>query len=278
MQWIWHLLKNGLSWAVRNPVILVLVIILIVYNQFAGSSSILQNVHVAWTQASSIWNTLLLLIHLLLTPLGIFLDSLSLIGAAAITIFEVEANFTIFAKKDRPLLRGLRAVFTLRAVQYFILEVMVSAIFAFVFLGLVYLVVFPLGLTGLTGALLLVVLVTVGYPTWYMLLATGSVICNSHVNTAQKLDMVRIAYRWKNFSRLFVFYFVRVGIETVAISLAVLVASYLHVPSIFYVFLIILIATLPFAIIRTGGFLLKFDIFKDVPWYQEYFADFYALK
>jgi hypothetical protein len=276
MQWLWQLIKNGLLWAVKNPVILVLIVILIVYNHFVSGGSVLKNVHVVWTQAISIWNTLIYLIHFLFTPLGILLDILSLIGSAAITIFEVEANFAIFAKKDRPLLRGIRAMFTIADVQYFILQILVCGIFGLVFLGLAYLIIFPLGLTGLAGSLLLILLVTVGYPTWYMLLATGSVICASHVDTAQKIEMVCIASRWNNLSRLFVFYLIRIGVETAAVSLAVLVGSYFHVPTVFDLLLVVVIAVMPFAIIRTGGFLLKFDIFQDVSWYREYFADFYC--
>jgi hypothetical protein len=109
-----------------------------------------------------------------------------------------------------------------------------------------------------------------------MLLATGSVICASHVDTAQKIEMVCIASRWNNLSRLFVFYLIRIGVETAAVSLAVLVGSYFHVPTVFDLLLVVVIAVMPFAIIRTGGFLLKFDIFQDVSWYREYFADFYC--
>lgn len=274
MKWLGRLIKRGFLWVVRNPVVLVLIVILIVYNQLIGSSSVLENVHIVWTQASSLWNAFTYLVHFLLTPLGIFLDIVSLIASAAITIFEIEANFIIFAKKDKPLLRGLQAIFTLGAVEYFILEVLISALFVLVFLGLAYFIIFILGMRDLAGSLLLIVLFILGYPTWYMLLATGSVICASHVATAQKITMTRIAFRKNNFSRLFVFYFVRVGIETAAVSLALLIASILQVPTIFDLIFVLLIAIMPFAIIRTGGFLLKFDIFQDVPWYQKHFAAF----
>jgi hypothetical protein len=55
------------------------------------------------------------------------------------------------------------------------------------------------------------------------------------------------------------------------LSAAVVIATYIHFSSIFEVILVALIALTPFAIIRTGGYMLKFQIFKEEPWFREYF-------
>ncbi len=276
MKWLWRVLRNGIVLIVKNPLIPFLVIVLIIYNQVFGGSSALASGHIDWTHASSIWNFLWKTIFLVLTPTWFLVGLLSVIGTTIVTIFEVEANFAIFAEKSSPLTKGLKAVLTWRAFQYFIFQIIVSALFILVFLGLVYTIVFPLGLSGIIGSILIFILVLLGYPTFYMTLATGAVICDAHVTLYEKRLLAETALSKNNFSKLFVFYFLRVGVETAVLSIALVVASYVKFSSFLELVIIVLIAVAPFAIIRTGGYMLKFEIFKDNVWFKEYFKPIYS--
>jgi len=268
-----HLFGESARWIVKNPVLLLLVVLLVAYNELTGTDSILRSVD--WTSGESLLAAGETVLASFLTPFG----SLALLGsmlvAAAVSMFNIGANFAVFAKRPGPLKHGMRSAFSLSTLELFVFQVVVCGIAVLLYAELSRLIVGTLGIGGLPGALAMLFMAVVGYPLVFMVMATMSTIFAAHVSLYGKWHLTRTACAWPNLSRLLVFYVTRVGLETLLLVASVLLAIYLEIGPVPKALLIILVVTVPFALIRTGGFLLKFSIFKDDIWFRSYFHKYY---
>lgn len=273
MNKIVHFFGESARWIVKNPILLVLVVLLVAYNELTGTDSILRTVD--WTSGESLLAAGETVLANFLTPIGFLALVASMLVAAVVSMFNIGANFAVFAKRPGPLKHGMRFAFSLGTLELFAFQVLVCGIAVLLYAELSRFFVGTLSIGGLPGALVMLFMAVVGYPLVFMIMATMSTIFAARVSLYGKWHLTRTACSWPNLSRLLIFYVTRVGLETLLLIAAVLLAIYLKIGPVPKALLIILIVTVPFALIRTGGFLLKFSIFKDDVWFRSYFRKYY---
>ena len=277
MQRLLARIKECMRWVVKNPILLILVVLLVLYNKFAGGG--MHGIEgLDLTRGDAILAFLEGTISSFLHPLGILLVLLGFLAAAALSLFNIGVNFGVFAGRPRTFLQGIRKLFSRSTLELFLVQLTVSAVG--VFLGLMFMsyVIRDLGLAGLAGALIFFLALIIIYPVWFMAMATISTILAAEVSLYGKWHLLLTALRWPNLSRLLLFYMTRIGFEMLILSIAVLLVSYLHIPVFYGTLIIVLIITVPFALVRTGGFMLKFSIFKEDVWFRSYFKKYYERK
>ena len=268
-----RLAQESVEWVVRNPVLILIVLIIVIYDEVTGTDSFLRAID--WTSGHDLLRAGEEGLAFALTPLGAAAVLLSILVSTSLTMLTVGISFSVFADRGRQFRAGMRSVFSPATLYLFFYEVVTIAIAYLVLLLIARGIVATPGGTELLGAAVILLVGTALYMLLFMIIATASVIFAARVSWYGRLHLAKTALTPKNLSRLIGFYMTRVGLEGVLIFTVAGVAEYFAFPPILAGLLLIAVVTLPFALIRTSGFILKFDIFKDDVWFRSFFRAYY---
>ena len=273
-KWLLRYFAESWRWVWRNPIIIILILILVGFNYFSSSGELSEFSELE-ISGSSIYHLLIISAHSLVEPRVLIAALIATTLASAITIFEMSALFAIFQEKDRPLLRGIKGVFSLSTPVFTIFYGLIFAVYGIVGISLSFIFVDILGLTGIVGGIILTVIVALTYPIVYMLLSVAAMLTVAQLKPDEFVIGIKATFDKENFYRLTAFYVLRIGSELLILLPAAAITNSLGFPVLISALLIILALSIPFALMRTTGFILKLDVFKDVPWFQEAFRAFY---
>lgn len=276
MEWFSKYVRESARWILRNPILLVLVIALVAYNQLSGTDEFLRSVD--WLRAEAVLTAAETFVSSYANGVGILSLFFAFLIASFVSLFTIGVNFAVFAQRKGRLMIGIRKAFSRATLELTVFQFVVSILSGAAFYGLALLVVRVLGLAGLDGSIVLFVLAVIGYPLVFMCMATMSMILASEVSLYGKWHLVRTATRWSNLKKLVVFYVSRLGIETIFLGSALFVSAYAQLSVVWATLLITALVAVPFALVRTSGFLLKFKIFENDIWFRSYFRKYYEAR
>ncbi len=265
--------RESARWVMQNPILLALVIALVAYNQLSGTDDALRSVD--WLHAAAVLTAAEALVGRFFHAMGIVSVLLGFLFAAWVSLFAIGVNFAVFAGKRNRLMVGLRKAFSRATLELWVVQVVATLLVGALFYGLAIIVVRSLGLDALDGSIALFIILVIGYPLHFMAMATVSTILAAEVSLLGKWHLVRTALAWPNLSRLIAFYVLRIGIEMVFLGSALLVSVYARLSPVWASVLITALVAIPFALVRTSGFLLTFRIFESDIWFRSYFRKFY---
>lgn len=271
--WLWNSLRGSLRWLSSNPVLIFLVFAVVLYNSFTNEAP---RSSVNLLSAASIFSALKSVAVGLLTPVGVGLALLAILSASAITMLSVGTTFAVFRHQPRPLLDGARAVLSGRTFEYAFIQITVLAALGGAFFVTTQTVVTLPWIDDTAAAVFLVVLFCAGYPIMYMILSTTALLLGAEGRFSKKLGTGLVFIKRRNLIKLTLFYLVRIGSEMAALAGLAIIASRLGLPPLVGLLLGVAAATLPLALVRTAGFLIKLGMLRDAPWFRSAFSAYYA--
>ncbi|HEV7121310.1 MAG TPA: hypothetical protein VGN56_00630 [Candidatus Paceibacterota bacterium] len=277
LRWLIDFTKAGFTWVAKNPLLIVLMIAIISYNEFAPKIGLdLKGLDI--TRADSIWNFVLEAIHFFTGTTGILIWLASFVCASALTMFNAGVMLAIVAGNESPGRSGLKTLLSKSWFEYAVLQLVVSAGAVIAGAGLLWLIVVVFNLIGLAGSLLIGVFVIIVYPLFYALMSAASVIFAVPVPLREQYGFMRILLIKKNAIRLGTYYLIRIGGEAALAYVALLIARLFHLPELATGILVVAIVSLPYALVRTTGLLIKLDMLRIAPWFSEHFARYYLTR
>ncbi|HEX8535119.1 MAG TPA: hypothetical protein VF662_13215 [Allosphingosinicella sp.] len=200
---------------------------------------------------------------------------LGVVSASALTMFNVGATFAVFQHQPKAILSGFRAVMSRRTFEYALVQICVLTSFAGGFFLVVRAVADSAAVDDRLGGVLLIAVFSVGYPILYMILSTTALLIGADGPLHLKLVTGHVFLKWPNLKKLTLFYLVRIGSEVAALALLASIAANLGLSPIIGLLLGVAAATLPLALVRTAGFLIKLDILEGAAWFRSNFLDYY---
>ncbi|MDB4991826.1 MAG: hypothetical protein JWL75_71 [Parcubacteria group bacterium] len=277
MNWLVQFFKTATSWVFKNPILIVLVIFISLYNKFFSNVGFDVS-HLNPLRADSIWLFALAAKNVFLTLHGALIAGSATFASSVITIFNTSAMLAVFAKQSSPGIKALHATLSLRTLEYFILQILCGVVFGTLFLAIMYLIVPVAGIQGIVGTAIISICTLIAYPVFYIILSTGSLILTAPVKANERWLYVRTLCNRQNFPRLLTFYLVRIGTEAILAYGVLILASLVHLPTLISALLIIFIVSIPFALVRTTGLIMKLDMLRNTPWFKSQFANYYQYK
>jgi len=274
MQWLIALFRDGLLWVFKNPLLLLLVLIVVAYNHFVpnGLPSINE---IDMTNPASLLTALLAVGQFIFTSHGL-LFWLATATGAAVTMFNTGVVFAVFAGKSNSIGIGLRRMLSVRTIQFLLLEIIIGFASAFLALGVIGSVVYLLPHSGIWGVAIIVIAAVLSYPVAYMALTVGAIIVGTTATLREKVHFAQVLLSGRNARRLCTFYLVRIGSEILIAYIALVVAQHVGVSSTLTGIVAILIMTIPLAFLRTTAFVMKLEMLRNTVWFREYFKSYYA--
>ncbi len=274
MNWLTRLFTRGYDEIRANPVIIFLVLLVLAYNYFYPSiTPRFEDIDI--TKPASLLAVLDAAYTFILTPHGMIAALVALITASGITMFNTGAIFGVFAERPRPVLEGVRTMLSDRWLEYIALQFIVGLLSAYLLYLELWVFVYIFPNTGWFAVACILLSVLIGYPLSYVMLSAGSMLIGAKVSVVEKLGYARILLKKENAKRLAVFYGVRISAELLTVYGAIFIAKLLHVPSLITTIIVLVIITLPLALVRTTGFVLKLGMLKETDWFKKYFAMYY---
>jgi len=264
------------SWIRRSPVIVVLILILVAFNYFASESEIASLGQFRFS-GQLVLDLLVAGAAQLLDPRALLVAIGGSLLAAVVTIFEMGAMFAVFQGSPRPFRRGIRAALSQATVAF---GAMYAAIFAaYGVFGFVasYVVVVLFGQSGIVGGVVLLLIIAATYPVVYMVLSVCAMVAVAKINASGWATAAKLTFIPRNFRKLTIFYVVRIGSELGILLPAAAFSGYLSLPPILAGLLIIVAVSLPFAIIRTTGFIIKLEVLEPMPDFSKQFSNYYTV-
>lgn len=276
MKWLVTLFREGLSWVFRNPILILVVLLATGYSHFVPDGlPKLENIDM--THPSSLLNALLSAGHFIFTPSGLIFWAATSIGAA-LTMFSTGAMLAVFARNGHPFIAGIQRMLSVGTIQFLALEVIIGFASAFLALGVIGSVVYLLPQSGIWGVLIIVIAAALSYPIAYMSLTIGAVIIGTTASSREKMYFAQTLLSGKNVRRLCSFYLVRMGAEMVVVYIALMSAQYLEVPPVLTGIIVVLILTVPLTLLRTTALVMKLEMLRTTPWFQQQFKTYYASR
>jgi guanylate kinase len=275
MSWLLDFFKAAFFWVLKNPILIVLVIIIAVFNQFFSNVGIDMR-SVDLLHPDSIWALTLRVLAFAFAPVGFGLIALSLFAAAAITMFNTAATLAVFSGEKSAWRAGFSALLSGRTLMLFLCTGLINLAFGLAFLFGAWLTV-PVGNQhGMLGSAIIILSTAVAYPVFYMLTSVIALIMAAPVSLSERLRITRTLFLIpKNLKRILAFYLIRIGAEALAVGLVLLLIRSAHLPSALSAGLLILAVSIPFALVRTTGLVMKLEMLRDAPWFSAYFANYY---
>lgn len=275
LRWLIDFTKAGFSWIAKNPLLIVLMVIIISYNEFAPKIGLdLKGLNIA--RADSIWNFVLEALHFFTSGPGILIWLASFVCASALTMFNAGAMLAVFAGDPNPGNSGIKTLLSKSWFEYAVLQLLVSAGAVLVGVGLVWIIVRAFSLTGLLGSVLIGLFVVIVYPLFYAVMSAASVIFAVPVSLKEQYGFTKVLLIKKNALRLGLYYLIRIGGEAIIAYIALLAASVFHLSALWTGILVVFIISIPYALVRTTGLLIKLDMLRNTLWFSERFARYYA--
>lgn len=275
LRWLIDFAKAGFSWVAKNPLLIVLMVLIISYNQFIPRLG-LDFKNLTITRADSIWQFVIQAFHFFTSASGIALWLITFVFATAITIFNSGVMLAVLAGKSKPGQTGLKTLCSMSLIKYMLLQVFVSAILVIAGTALLWLIVFGLSFRGLTGSIIIGIFVAIAYPLFYAAMSAMAIILAVPVSLKEQFAFTKVLLKKPNAIRLGLYYLVRIGGETLVGYIALVIAHELRVPGVWTAVLVIVIISIPYALVRTTGLIIKLDMLKDEIWFANYFANYYA--
>ncbi|MES2006663.1 MAG: hypothetical protein V4436_00980 [Patescibacteria group bacterium] len=275
MNWLGRIFVTGYTWIRQNPIIIFIVLLVLGYNYFYPHvTPQFENIDIF--NLASMLAVLDVAYTFILTPAGQIAGWIAITTASAITMFNTGAMFAIFSKRPRPVVEGLRTMFSDRTLEYIALQFIIGLSSAYLLYLELWTVVYIFPNSGWFGVAIILLSVLIAYPLSYVLLSAGAMLIGAKVTVVEKLRYSRILFQKENFKRLATFYCIRIGAEVLVVYVAIYVARLLHVPHLITTLVIVLLITLPLALVRTTGLVLKLGMLKEAAWFKQYFANYYS--
>ena len=273
MSWLSEIFRNGFSWIRSNPVLLFLILLILLYNHFYPDP-IPKVTDVNVFSPASLLGVLDSVYEFVLTTKGQVLGWSSLVIASALTMFNTGALFAVFS--GRPTVReGIRFVFSDRLLEYVSLQLVLGLAGAYLLYLELWIFVYVIPSTGVLATVVIFLTLLIGYPMSYMVLSTGALLSGAKTSVREKGVYARVLLRGPNLKRLLIFYGVRIGLEILVAYAALAIGRMLHVSLTATALVIVLLTVVPFAWVRTTGFVLKLGMLRDTRWFSEYFSAYY---
>ena len=276
MRWITTLFRDGLRWVCRNPLLLLLVLVVVAYDRLVPDG-LPRLESIDMTNASSLLRALLAAGHFIFTPSGSLFWFATAAGSA-VTMFNTGAMFAVFAKEPSPVRAGIRTLFSIGTIQFLVLGIVIGFASAFLALGVIRSVVYLLPRSGIVGVALIIIAAILTYPIAYMALTVGAIIAATPSTLREKAQYIRVLLSARNARRLCSFYLVRMGAELLVAYLALVIAQRLGIAPVFIGVVIVLIMTVPLTLLRTTALVMKLEMLRAEPWFREYFKKYYQFQ
>ncbi|MDB5265093.1 MAG: hypothetical protein JWN64_664 [Parcubacteria group bacterium] len=276
MTWLTDFFKIAFFWVIKNPILIVLVIIIAIFNQFFADVGLdtkgIQPLH-----PDTIWAFTLTVLHFILSPTGFGIITLTLFAAAAITMFNTATTFAVMAGEKQSWKLGMKALFSDRTLILFFLSGLTQLTFGILFLLGMWLTVPVGGQHDILGSVIIVLCTAVAYPIFYMLTSVLALIVAAPVSFRERLEITRVLFFTpKNLRRISTFYIIRIGAEAIAVGAVLLLINLVELPPVISSLLLILAVSIPFALVRTTGLVIKLDMLRNNLWFSHYFRTYYA--
>jgi hypothetical protein len=258
------------------PIVLIPVAVVILYNDYS-------NAFFNWLTGSKPHFTL----NSLFTELPAFLIrlpavltlSLVLLGtftACAVSMFSMASFSLAFRRLPNSIPRAIRETRVKDILFLFLCHVIVTPV-ALLALALWYwlLSLTSLSLTLKSYALLLIM--ALAFILYYMSLATAVMVAIADGTLSDKFRKFAYFASTTNISRLTRFYLVRIGAEFIIVGVVGFALARLHIGSDYLLpMMITAVTVLPFALLRTSGFVLKLDMLRPDPYFRKQFERYYS--
>ena len=273
-RWLLLLFGSGLGWAVRNPAIIVLVFIISFYNHFFSGAKVVDVESISTGAAA--WSALVYSFEWFTQPHNFLLSIAGMLAASAISMFSVGVTFALFSGSPSPWADGARELISVRLAQYLAIQTVANIVTYSGFVVTVAGIVHLFGMSGKAGLAMIALIGCIFFAVYYMFLSTCAVIAGARMAVREKFKAASVMFTGKNLKYLLLFYVIRIGAESLLLFVAAALVSIGDFPRVATSILVIGLLVLPFATVRTSGFILKFRMLKDFAWFSSKFRAHYV--
>lgn len=208
--------------------------------------------------------------------LSLTLFVLGTLGACAISIYSTTSFTLAFRGRPNSLLKTLQKT-RLKNIWFLFLCHVVVVPFTVLWLTLCYLALSATSLPLSFKSYSFLLISALTFILYYMTLAVAVIIAIVDDTVSNKLRKFKYFATLRSFSRLSQFYLIRIGAELGIIALTGIVLSWLRVRSEYILPIIVVALTvLPFALLRSSGFVLKLEILRPDNYFRTLFENYYS--